>query len=75
MGALMGKMGKSGVNDEFRKQVSDMMNRVLPRSSSWPRRSPRTSSPMAMKSYGGTLLKTSLTTEDEKELAHEALRQ
>jgi uncharacterized membrane protein len=25
----------------------------------------------AMKPYGGTLLKTSLTTEDEKELAHE----
>ena len=71
MGALMGKMGKSGVNDEFRKQVSDM---TKPGTSAVVIMASKITDDKfaeAMKSYGGTLLKTSLTTEDEKELAHE----
>ena len=71
MGALFGKLGKSGINDEFRSQVNSLLQ-------------PGNAAVVIMASkitedkfadrigpFGGKLLKTSLSEEDEKELAHE----
>ncbi len=71
MGALFGKLGKSGINDEFRSQVNALLE-------------PGNSAVVIMASkitedkfadrigkFGGKLLKTSLSEEDEKELAHD----
>lgn len=71
MGALMGKMGKSGIDDEFRKQVNDMMKPGTSAVVIMASKITEDRFGEAMKPYGGVLLKTSLTTEDEKELAHE----
>jgi uncharacterized membrane protein len=71
MGALFGKLGKSGINDEFRSQVNDMLSPG--KSAVVIMASKITEDKFAdrMKAYGGNLLKTSLSEEDEKELAHE----
>ena len=71
MGALFGKLGKSGVNEQFRAQVNDLLK-------------PGTAGIVIMASkitedkfgdrigpYGGTLLKTSLSEADEKELSED----
>ena len=71
MGALFGKLGKSGINDEFRAQVNGLLE-------------PGHSAVVIMASnitedkfayrigkFGGRLLKTSLSDEEEQELAHE----
>ena len=71
MGALMGKMGKSGINDEFRKQVNDLMKPGTAAVVIMASKITDDKFAEAMKPYGGKLLKTSLTTEDEKALAHE----
>ena len=71
MGALFGKLGKSGINDEFRSQVNSLLEpgnaAVVIMASKL------TDDKFAdrMSKYGGKLLKTSLSEEDEKELAHE----
>ncbi|MCB9413376.1 MAG: DUF1269 domain-containing protein [Actinobacteria bacterium] len=71
MGALMGKIGKSGINDQFRKQVNDMMTPGSAAVVIMASQITEDKFADAMKPYGGKLLKTSLSTEDEKELAHE----
>ena len=71
MGALMGKMGKSGVNEQFRTQVNDMMKPGTAAVVIMASQITEDKFADAMKPYGGTLLKTSLSTEDERELAHE----
>ena len=71
MGALFGKLSQSGVNDQFRSQVQEMLT-------------PGTSAVVIMTSkitgdkftdamapFGGTVLKSSLSEDDEKELAAE----
>ncbi len=71
LGALFGKLGKTGINNEFRSQVQSLLK-------------PGTSAVVIMASkltedkfadgmapFGGELLKTSLSEEDEKELASE----
>ena len=70
MGALMGKAGKSGVDDEFRRQVQGLLTpgkAVVIMASKITEDRFAT----AMRPFGGELLKTSLSEEDEKELAHE----
>jgi uncharacterized membrane protein len=68
MGALMGKIGKSGISKEFQDQVRGllqpgtsclflMVEKVTP-----------DKAVEALSKYGGTVLKTSLTKEGEKEL-------
>jgi len=71
MGALFGKLGKSGINDEFRSQVNALLEPG--KSAVVIMASKITEDKFAdrMKPFGGTLLKTSLSEEDEKELAHE----
>ena len=71
MGALFGKLGKSGINDEFRSQVNALLEPG--KSAVVIMASKITEDKFAdrMKPFGGNLLKTSLSEEDEKELAHE----
>jgi uncharacterized membrane protein len=68
MGALFGKLGKSSINKEFRDQVRDlvkpgtsalflMLEKITP-----------DKAVEAMSKYGGTVLKTSLSKQDEQEL-------
>ena len=68
MGALMGKVGKAGINKEFEDQVRGlvqpgtsclflMVEKVTP-----------DKAVEAMSKYGGTVLKSSLSKEGEKEL-------
>jgi uncharacterized membrane protein len=71
MGALFGKLNKSGVNEQFRTQVQEMLK---PGSSAVVVMASKITEDKfgdAMGQYGGTLLKTSLSEEDEKELAAE----
>lgn len=67
----MGKIGKSGIDDQSRKQVNDMMKPGTSAVVIMASKITEDKFAEAMKPYGGTLLKTSLTTEEEKELAHE----
>jgi uncharacterized membrane protein len=71
MGALMGKAGKSGINDTFRKQVQDLLTPGSAAVVIMASKITEDKFADAMKAFGGTLLKTSLSEEDEKELAHE----
>ena len=71
MGALMGKAGKSGINDTFRQQVQDLLTPGSAAVVIMASKITEDKFADAMKPYGGSLLKTSLSEEDEKELAHE----
>jgi uncharacterized membrane protein len=71
MGALMGKAGKSGINDQFRSQVQDLLKPGKAAVVIMAAKITEDKFADAMKQYGGELLKTSLSEEDEKELAHE----
>lgn len=71
MGALFGKLSKSGVNEGFRSQVQDMLT---PGSSAVVIMASKITEDKfadAMGPLGGKVLKTSLSEEDEKELAAE----
>jgi uncharacterized membrane protein len=68
MGALMGKVAKSSIDKEFRDQVRDM---VAPGTSAlflMLEKATPDKALDAMSKYGGTVLKTSLSRQDEKEL-------
>jgi len=71
MGALMGKMGKSGIDAQFRSQVQDMLKPGGAAVVVMASKITDDKFADAMKQFGGTLLKTSLSEEDEKELANE----
>ena len=71
MGALMGKMGKSGIDDQFRSQVQALLKPGGAAVVVMASKITDDKFADAMKQYGGTLLKTSLSDEDEKELASE----
>jgi len=68
LGAILGKMAKTGIDKQFQDQVRDMLqpgtsalflmlDKVNPDQAA-----------EAMRKYGGTILKTSLSEQDEKEL-------
>jgi uncharacterized membrane protein len=71
MGALMGKMSKSGIDDQFRSQVQSMLKPGGAAVVVMASKITDDKFADAMKQYGGDLLKTSLSEEDEKELASE----
>jgi uncharacterized membrane protein len=71
MGALMGKMSKSGIDEQFRQQVQAMLKPGGAAVVVMASKITDDKFADAMKQYGGSLLKTSLSDEDEKELASE----
>ncbi len=71
MGALFGKLGKSGINDQFRAQVQDMLTPGSAAVVVMASKITEDKFADAMGPFGGKLLKTSLSEEDEKELASE----
>jgi uncharacterized membrane protein len=71
MGALFGKLGKSGVNDQFRSQVQDMLKPGASAVVIMAEKVTEDKFGDAMRPFGGQLLKTSLSEQDEKELAHD----
>jgi len=71
MGALFGKLGKTGVNDQFRAQVQDMLKPGTAAVVVMASKITEDKFNDAMGPLGGQVLKTSLSEEDEKELASE----
>jgi len=71
MGALMGKVGKTGINNEFQSQVKSLLTPGKSAVVIMASKITEDKFAEAMKAYGGSLLKTSLSAEDEKELAEE----
>ena len=71
MGALFGKLGKSGINDEFRSQVNTMLTPGKAAIVIMASKITEDKFADRMAPYGGTLLKTSLSEADERELAHD----
>ena len=71
MGALFGKLGKTGVNEQFRAQVQDMLKPGAAAVVIMAEKITEDKFADAMGPCGGHVLKTSLSEEDEKELASE----
>ena len=71
IGALMGKLNKTGINREFRSRVEHL---VEPGHSAVVMMAAKVTEDKfaaAMQPFGGTILKTSMSESDEKELAEE----
>jgi uncharacterized membrane protein len=68
MGALMGKLAKSSIDKEFRDQVRDMLQPGTSALFLMLEKVTPDKAVEAMSKYGGTVLKTSLSREDEQEL-------
>ena len=68
MGALMGKFTKSSIDKEFRDQVRDMLQPGTSALFLMVEKVTPDKAVEAMSKYGGTVLKTSLSKEGEKEL-------
>jgi uncharacterized membrane protein len=71
MGALFGKMAKSGVNDTFRQQVQELLQPGKAAVVMVAEKITEDKFAQRMAPHGGTLLKTSLSAADERELAHD----
>jgi uncharacterized membrane protein len=71
VGALFGKLTKTGVNDSFRGQVKDLLSPGHSAVVIMASKLTEDKFAAAMGPFGGTVLKTSLSYEDEKELAEE----
>ena len=68
MGALMGKITKSGVDKQFQDQVRGMIHPGTSALFLMVEKVTPDKAVEAMSKYGGTVIKTSLSKEDEKEL-------
>ena len=68
MGALMGKLTKSSIDKQFQDQVRDMLKPGTSALFLVLEKVTPDKAVEAMSKYGGTVLKTSLSKEDEKEL-------
>ena len=68
MGALMGKMAKTSIDAQFRDQVRDMLKPGNSALFLMLEKATPDKAVEAMSQFGGTVLKTSLSNEDEKEL-------
>ena len=68
MGALMGKLTKSSIDKQFQEQVRDMIKPGTSALFLMLEKVTPDKAVEAMSKYGGTVLKTSLSKEDEKEL-------
>jgi uncharacterized membrane protein len=71
MGALFGKLAKSGINDEFRQQVQELNQPGKATIVIMAEKITEDKFAERMAPYGGTLVKTSLSEADERELAHD----
>lgn len=71
LGALFGKLAKSGINDTFRQQVQDLLQPGKAAVVIMAEKITEDKFADRMAPYGGTLLKTSLSEDDERELAHD----
>ncbi len=71
MGALLGKLNKSGVNDAFRAQVHDLVKPGKAAVVIMAAKITEDKFGRAIAPYGGQVLRTSLSDEDEKELSAE----
>jgi len=71
MGALFGKLSKTGINDRFRSQVQEMLHPGSAAVVIMASKITEDKFADAMGPFGGKLLKTSLSEQDEKELAAE----
>ena len=69
MGALIGKLAKSGINDTFRDQVQALLQRGNAAVVVMVEEATEDTFTRRMAPYGGRLLKISLSEQDEKELA------
>jgi uncharacterized membrane protein len=68
MGALMGKLGKSSIDKQFQDQVRDMLKPGTSCLFLMLEKVTPDKAVEAMSKYGGTVLKTSLSKQDEQEL-------
>src|SRR5204862_3101818 len=68
MGALMGKFGKTSIDKAFQDQVRGLLQPGTSALFLMLEKVPPDKAVEAMSKYGGTVLKTSLSTDDEKEL-------
>jgi uncharacterized membrane protein len=71
LGALFGKLDKSGINHEFRSRVQEMLGPGKAAVVIMASKITEDKFASAMQPYGGQLLQTSLSEEDEAELAAE----
>jgi uncharacterized membrane protein len=68
MGALMGKFEKSGIDKEFQEQVRDMLQPGTSALFLILEKATPDKAVAAMSKYGGTVLKSSLSEETERQL-------
>jgi len=68
MGALMGKLTKSSIDKQFQEQVRDMLKPGTSALFLMLEKVTPDKAVDAMSKYGGTVLKTSLSKDDEQEL-------
>jgi uncharacterized membrane protein len=70
-GALFGKLAKSGINNSFRQQVQELLQPGKAAVVIMAEKITEDKFADRMAPHGGTLLKTSLSEADERELAHD----
>lgn len=71
LGALFGKLNKSGIDERFRAQVHDLVSPGHSAVVIMAGKITEDKFAAGMRRFGGTLLKTSLSESDEKELTEE----
>ncbi len=71
LGALFGKLSKTGINDHFKARVNTMLEPGKAAVVIMATKVTEDKFAAAMKEFGGTVLQTSLSDADEKELASE----
>ncbi|MFF5763624.1 DUF1269 domain-containing protein [Streptomyces tanashiensis] len=71
LGGLVGKLSKSGVDEQFRRQVADLLKPGSAAVVIMASKLTEDKFTVEMRPHGGTVLKTSLSDEDEKELAEQ----
>lgn len=69
LGAVFGKLSQSGINEQFRAQVNDMLTPGSAAVVIMARKITEDKFAAAMQQFGGTILKTSLSDDAERELA------
>jgi uncharacterized membrane protein len=75
LGALMGTFNRSGINAEFRNRVEHLLEPGHSAVVIMATKITEDKFARAMQPFGGTILKTSLSESDEKELAEELIGQ
>ncbi|MFB7864940.1 DUF1269 domain-containing protein [Streptomyces sp. NPDC056069] len=71
LGGLVGRLSKSGVDERFRRQVGDLLGPGSAAVVMMASKVTEDKFAAAMQRHGGTVLKTSLSDEDERDLAEQ----